>query len=202
MKNVFGNHKKQENKEKEDRRIEKLYNKIETIEQQLQEILRQQQTTITTAKAQTTENTHLDRFETETIIETKKESQIETAKKQIENVTVNGTIEEETLPEEYILIKEPKNRLNAIKILEDEAVKDVHTNRKEIIKEKIEDVLRRHEMNAKELKITIVDRHKYCSKATFYRYLEQLRKEERIDSIKINGKEYLCSIPKKIRNFE
>ena len=141
---------------------------------------------------------------TEHIKNTESQKQEEALKiEETQQIEENETIfheEEETVSHEtdYILLEKPiPPRQKAIDILEKEAVKKVNTNRREIIKEKIEEELKKQELSAKELKILFVDEYGYCSKATFYRYLETLRKEGRIDSIKINGKEYLCSIPTK-----
>lgn len=144
----------------------------------------------------------------ETLYEQRKntESQNNSEALKKENTSISEEIEtnfhEEQIEEfnepEYIILPRPKPiRQKVLEILQKEAVKEVNSNRREIIKHKIEDELKKKEMSAKELKILFVDEYEYCSKATFYRYLEDLRKEQRIDSIKINGKEYLCSIPLK-----
>ena len=52
-------------------------------------------------------------------------------------------------------------------------------NKKRIIKNKIIEEIRIHShLTIPEIKEVIVDQHNYCSKATFYRYIEELKRHD------------------------
>lgn len=190
MKNMFGKPKKIVKKEEKpsqnniflEKRVVELQNQLQEMKDLYEQVLNELKNTESQKKEETLKQENSDAIE--------------------ENETINYGAETETFHEpDYVILPEPEpRRRKAIDILEKEAVKEVVTNRREIIKQKIINELRKQELSAKDLKTLFVDEYEYCSKATFYRYLESLREEERIDSIKINGKEYLCSIPSKIDN--
>ncbi len=101
---------------------------------------------------------------------------------------------------DYIVLESPKQKQTTnIDILEQEAIATVTKNKKHIIKQKIIGVANKNRVTAKQLKEIIVDKHNYCSKATFYRYLNELRAEKRLELININNKEYLYGIMKEFR---
>ncbi|MCA9477544.1 MAG: transcriptional repressor [Nanoarchaeota archaeon] len=187
MKDLFGAPVKKRSIETDTQKhLQFLEKQVERLEKQLELLRKQQETTLQELK-----KTESQKQPEDPIVEKTRELE--------ETETIFH--EEESFPidePDYILLEKPQlKRAKAIKLLEKEAVKEVSTHRREIILKKIEEELRKQELSAKELKILFVDEYEYCSKATFYRYLETLRKEQRIDSIKINGKEYLCSIPQK-----
>ncbi|MCF7798703.1 hypothetical protein K9M74_02265 [Candidatus Woesearchaeota archaeon] len=98
---------------------------------------------------------------------------------------------------DYIVLESPKQKQQvSIAALEQEAIATVTKNKKTIIKQKIIGVANKNRVTAKQLKEIVVDKHTYCSKATFYRYLTELRKERRLEAIQINNKEYLYGIQK------
>lgn len=187
---MFGKPKKRQNDEtKSQKQIDRLEKQVKELELQLKKINKERNTTQETPKQTESQNTVED-------LKRKEINQAEEIETIFHEEDLNGSNEPE-----YIMLKKPiQQRQKSIDILEKEAVKEVNLNRREIIKKKIEEELKQRELGAKELKILFVDELEYCSKATFYRYLESLRKEQRIDSIKINGKEYLCSIASK-NNF-
>ncbi|MBT7497650.1 hypothetical protein HN662_04930, partial [Candidatus Woesearchaeota archaeon] len=56
--------------------------------------------------------------------------------------------------------------------------KKLNRNKKGIIKQKILDLLDQG-ISVIEVKDKIVDQQKYCAKASFYRYLEELKREDK-----------------------
>ena len=65
---------------------------------------------------------------------------------------------------------QPQDRLKV------EVMTKFNRNKKNIIKKKIMDLMDRLEVA--EIKDVIVDQQRYCSKATFYRYVEEIKKIE------------------------
>ncbi|MFP4118841.1 MAG: hypothetical protein ACLFTH_02190 [Candidatus Woesearchaeota archaeon] len=109
--------------------------------------------------------------------------------------TEETPIERKSVEEDaYIILDTPqgkKQREEAIKALQRDAAKEVSKNRKSIVKEKILSQAGSSRCTPHELKKIFVDSHKYCSKATFYRYLTELEEEEKINYISINNKKYI-----------
>jgi len=64
-------------------------------------------------------------------------------------------------------------------------------HKKEIVKQEILLQISTTNIALKELKREFVDRRKYCSKATFYRYVQELKKEQKIEKIIINNEEFV-----------
>lgn len=64
-------------------------------------------------------------------------------------------------------------------------------HKKEIVKQEILLQISTTNIALKELKREFVDRRKYCSKATFYRYVQELKKEQKIEKIIINSEEFV-----------
>ena len=65
--------------------------------------------------------------------------------------------------------------------LETELLKKIKKNRKQILKEKILEIVETKHLTSSEIKDIIVDQARYCSKASFYRYLEELANYKYID---------------------
>lgn len=59
--------------------------------------------------------------------------------------------------------------------LEKEIMKKFNRSKKDIIKHKILEVMKTQQVTVPELKEVIVDQEEYCSKASFYRYLEEMK---------------------------
>jgi hypothetical protein len=59
--------------------------------------------------------------------------------------------------------------------LEKEVMKKFNRSKKDIIKHKILEVVKTRQVTIPELKEIIVDQEEYCSKASFYRYLEEIK---------------------------
>jgi len=73
-----------------------------------------------------------------------------------------------------------------LKPFEKEFLKQLHKNKKQVIHNHILNALQEKTMSPWSLKELIVDKSKYCSKASFYRYLKELTKTGVIEEI--NGK--------------
>jgi hypothetical protein len=115
-------------------------------------------------------------------LEDKKEEKENTQEEEIqENLNINHT------EQKYILIQEPQKKQEK----RDELIEEVHKNKKEIVKLKILEESKKGRLSPQELKSIIVDKHKYCSKATFYRYIYELKKTKKITSMQVNNKEIL-----------
>jgi hypothetical protein len=81
-------------------------------------------------------------------------------------------------------IKELKSRPKGLKT---ELMRGLARNQKAIIKQRIVGMVAEARYSIPELKERIVDDKNYCSKASFYRYLEEMRSEGMIDCAEING---------------
>ena len=64
--------------------------------------------------------------------------------------------------------------------LKKEVLSKFRRNKKRLIKNKILETIRLNSMVIPEIKEIIVDSHNYCSKATFYRYISELKKQDYI----------------------
>lgn len=95
---------------------------------------------------------------------------------------------EEEKPRIIAEIKEKNNNLEL------EAIKSVAKNKKTIIKQKILAIASKQRTTSKQVKEIIVDKYKYCSKATFYRYVGELKQQHKLETISVNNKEYVCNI--------
>jgi len=78
-------------------------------------------------------------------------------------------------------VKKESNKLQL------QMLKKLGKNKKAIIKQKIIDIISARNLSLPELKEIIVDDNSYCSKATFYRYIEELRKNGRLEVIEVNN---------------
>ena len=70
--------------------------------------------------------------------------------------------------------------------LKDEFVRKFERKRKDLIKQKIIELVKAQELTIPEIKEVVVDKECYCSKATFYRYIERLQNTKELDFIEIN----------------
>lgn len=62
--------------------------------------------------------------------------------------------------------------------LQKEVLTTYRRNKKRLIKNKILEAIKNKPLAIPEVKEIIVDRHAYCSKASFYRYLEELKQHD------------------------
>jgi len=100
--------------------------------------------------------------------------------------------QKELIPENPKPIVKPEEQEKTT--LEKETMATVTKNKKELLKEKICTVATQIKVTVKDMKIRFVDEEKHVSKATFYRYLQELREEKRIELLIINEQEYICPI--------
>ena len=118
---------------------------------------------------------------------------IDHLKRTVEEVEEIVDFDEETPSEseksnEYVLLDSPKKEANA---LEQELMEEIARNKKGLIMAKIIEYTDRERSSSKDIKRIIVDKHKYCSKATYYRYIDELKKEGKLQQIEINNRRYL-----------
>lgn len=71
--------------------------------------------------------------------------------------------------------------------IKEEVLRQFDKKRKDIIKNKIIELASQGKMTLPELKEVIVDQSCYCSKASFYRYVERMKLRQLIDFVEING---------------
>lgn len=70
----------------------------------------------------------------------------------------------------------------------DESLSRFDLDKKAVIKAKIIDAVAHAPMVLSRLKELVVDQNKYCSKASFYRYFEELKDEEKVSIVTTNGR--------------
>ena len=98
-------------------------------------------------------------------------------------------------------IKSFEAKLNALETkpqgLKSELLRSFKRNKKQIIKQRILSLVKSRQMPVAELKEMIVDDKQYCSKATFYRYIDELKKAGIVNSIFIDGNDVLVIVQEK-----
>jgi predicted transcriptional regulator YheO len=83
--------------------------------------------------------------------------------------------------------------------LKNEILRNFRKKRKNIIKKKILEAIKENGIEISDLKYFIVDQLSYCSKASFYRYLEELKRNGLIMITAIDNKNFvLKNITKKV----
>lgn len=85
--------------------------------------------------------------------------------------------------------KEPNTTFN--NALKEEIIDSMNKNKRIVIKSKIKDIIRQNKHSTNELKKLIVEKLKYCSRATFYRYMSEMKRSEEIQIATINEKEII-----------
>lgn len=65
--------------------------------------------------------------------------------------------------------------------LQSEVMRTFKKKKKDLVKRKIFDIINTTPCSLAQLKELIVDEHQYCSKATFYRYFDEIQKEGTIE---------------------
>ncbi|MBW2998816.1 hypothetical protein KY321_04720 [Candidatus Woesearchaeota archaeon] len=108
-----------------------------------------------------------------------------------ENNSLKEIMNTQTLNNEKLNERIMKLETDANKdTLKEEFMSKINKNKKKIIKQKILEYVKLKNLPIPEIKEIIVDQQRYCSKATFYRYIEDLKKSNEINNISINEKEY------------
>lgn len=77
--------------------------------------------------------------------------------------------------------------------LKTEMMRRLKRNKRSVIKQKIINVIASGQFTLPELKDIIVDENNYCSKASFYRYFEELKNRGIIDVVEINDLKIVMS---------
>ena len=81
-------------------------------------------------------------------------------------------------------------RQNRDSNLEAEFLKKFKKNKKNIIKSKILSLIKDNKLDRSQLKSLLVDQLNYCSKASFYRYLQEMLYEGQISKVDSREKQY------------
>ena len=108
-----------------------------------------------------------------------------------ENSTEVETQEFEDLSDLKPIIVDAEERIEEEEIERFHLPKQAIKHKKEIIKQEILLQISTTNIALKELKREFVDRRKYCSKASFYRYVKELKIEQKIGKIVINSEEFV-----------
>ena len=77
-------------------------------------------------------------------------------------------------------------------LLKEDMLSRIKRNRKGLVKAKIIELVQVERYSIPEIKEIVVDRDNYCSKATFYRYVNELRNN--MEEIKIGNKQIVVPI--------
>lgn len=91
--------------------------------------------------------------------------------------------------------KELRERINTLEktrekvSLKKEIMSKFDKNKKNVIKQKIVELIQFKKAPISEIKEIIVDQQGYCSKASFYRYVEELKRDRKVNSITVNDRE-------------
>lgn len=88
-------------------------------------------------------------------------------------------------------IKALKERPKGLKT---ELMRSLARNQKALIKQRILSMVIEGRYSIPELKERIVDDRNYCSKASFYRYIEELKSSRKIDFLSIEGREVVVEL--------
>jgi hypothetical protein len=75
--------------------------------------------------------------------------------------------------------------------LKEQIITKFKRNKKEVIKQKILEISSEKDTTVSSLRDKIVKELKFCSRASFYRYLEELKDLNLIGILEINGREYV-----------
>ncbi len=85
-------------------------------------------------------------------------------------------------------IREVLSEMDVVSEKTKDDIAKFNLTKKDIIKAKILEVVESQTVMLPRLKEIIVDNNKYCSKASFYRYFEELKAEEKLCLMTINNK--------------
>jgi hypothetical protein len=72
--------------------------------------------------------------------------------------------------------------------VQDDSMSRFGLDKKAVIKARILETIQHAPVLLPRLKEIVVDQSKYCSKASFYRYMDELKKEEKVDLIAVNDR--------------
>ena len=72
--------------------------------------------------------------------------------------------------------------------LQKEVLTTLNRNKKGIIKQKILELIEEQRHSIPEIKDIIVDQQSYCSKASFYRYIDEIKTKQSFREVEVNDK--------------
>jgi predicted RNase H-like nuclease (RuvC/YqgF family) len=115
-----------------------------------------------------------------------------------EDIHFNRQQVEDLLKANKMLLEQIESLKTEIKTMRDkpaglrsELMRGLSRNKKKIIKQRIISLIEQERYSIPELKEIVVDEKNYCSKASFYRYIEELKKLGNIAEVNINGSSVL-----------
>lgn len=112
-----------------------------------------------------------------------------------ENITLrNNSDNVNFMPMISDVVKETLKNIKPKNTFDENLIKKFNKKRKSIIISRIKNLAANKNLTIPEIKDTIVDTESLCSKATFYRYLDKLKKRKMVDTIKIDDIDILVSI--------
>ena len=77
--------------------------------------------------------------------------------------------------------------------LKEEFIRKFEKKRKDMIRQKIVELANTQELTIPEIKERVVDKEEFCSKATFYRYIEKMQNRKEIGFLEINERKILIN---------
>ena len=83
-------------------------------------------------------------------------------------------------------------------VLKEQLLQRYTRKRREIVMDKILEVVAYRELTLPELKTIIVDENSYCSRSSFYRYVDFLRRIKRIEVVEVNGVELVKPLSQRV----
>ena len=73
-------------------------------------------------------------------------------------------------------------------LISDDSISRFDLDKKAIIKAKILETVEHAPVMLPRLKEIVVDQNRYCSKASFYRYFDELKRDEKVSIVEMNGR--------------
>jgi len=119
-------------------------------------------------------------------------------KKTYEEEEVSERLEERPILHEKPALTKKNSEKEKDDGLKSDLLKSYQRNRKNIIKQQILGEIRKGEYTKISLRDLIVEQKKYCSKASFYRYIEELELESLIGEHRRKGKSIIVAQEEKI----
>jgi hypothetical protein len=103
---------------------------------------------------------------------------------------------------DYIISKAVKTAIEKTRSrsMNNTIMKKFERKKKELIKHKILELAETKQYTIPEIKEVLVDKECYCSKASFYRYIEKLKWKGHVDFIQIDERRII--VPKQIKNIQ
>jgi hypothetical protein len=111
---------------------------------------------------------------------------------QLKNIVSNNNGNGHSINQDMIskIVKETLKNVNT----NGKTIKKFNKKRKSLIFSRIASLASRKNLSLPEIKERIVDNDSLCSKATFYRYVNKMKKQGMIDEVKINEAEIVITI--------